>query len=38
MLIVDLHILPDVDLSILRQAPALAGLAVLLGGMIWDAN
>jgi hypothetical protein len=36
LLIVDLHVVPETDLSVVRQIPALLGVAVLLGGMIWD--
>lgn len=36
LLIVDLQLIPGTDLTIARQVPALLGVAVLLGGMIWD--
>jgi hypothetical protein len=36
LLVIDLTILTEVDLSILRAIPALCGLAVLLFGFIWD--
>jgi hypothetical protein len=36
MLFVDLVILPDVDLSLWRALPALAGVVLLLYGLIWD--
>jgi hypothetical protein len=36
MLVVDLELVPHLDLSIVRQAPALAGVLLLLGGMIWE--
>ncbi len=37
MLIVDLIIVPvTVDLSIIRQLPAVAGMGLMLFGMIWD--
>jgi hypothetical protein len=36
LLIVDLHLFPEVDLTLVRQASALIGVLVLLGGMIWD--
>lgn len=35
MLVVD-KMVPAVDLSLLRSLPVLAGLAVLLYGLIWD--
>lgn len=36
LLVVDLVFVPSVDLFFLRTAPALAGLAVLLFGLIWE--
>ncbi len=36
MLVVNTMVLPAVDLSLLRSLPVLAGLAVLLYGLIWD--
>ncbi|MBI3803142.1 MAG: hypothetical protein HY282_05200 [Nitrospirae bacterium] len=36
ILFVDLVIVPEIDLSILRLAVALLGLIVLLYGLIWD--
>lgn len=36
LLIVDLRLLPDVDLSLVRSLPALAGLLLLLFGFIWE--
>ena len=36
LLVVDKIMLPDVDLSVLRLAVALASIAVLLYGLIWD--
>jgi len=39
MLVVDRVVTgPDVDLSIWRTVPVLAGLAVLIYGMVWDAG
>jgi len=38
LLFVDLVMLPDVDLSIARSICALVGLAMLLYGLVWDAN
>ena len=39
MLVVDRILLPnDVDLSVWRQIPALAGVALLLYGLVWDAD
>lgn len=36
LLVVDRLILPDVDLSLWRQLPAFAGIALLLYGLVWD--
>jgi drug/metabolite transporter (DMT)-like permease len=36
MLVLDLVILPERDLSLLRSLPVLAGLAVILYGLVWD--
>lgn len=38
MLVLDRVVLPDVDLSLWRQVPALAGVAMLLYGLVWDAE
>ena len=39
MLVVDRVVVgPEVDLSIWRSVPVLAGLAVLIYGMVWDAG
>lgn len=38
MLIVDLKLLPAVDLSVWRMLPALAGIALLVYGLVWDAE
>lgn len=38
LLYVDLIILPSVDLSIVREIPALIGLLLLLYGMVWESN
>jgi hypothetical protein len=36
VLVVDLLILPESDLALLRNLPVLAGLAVLVYGLVWD--
>ena len=36
LLIVDVRLVPDTDLSVWRTLPALAGLGVLLYGLIWE--
>ena len=38
LLIVDLRLTPEHDLSVLRALPALAGVALLLYGFVWDAD
>jgi hypothetical protein len=38
LLIVDVHFVPATDLSLWRSLPAAAGLALLLYGLVWDAN
>jgi hypothetical protein len=36
LLIVDTQIFPEVDLSMIRAIPAIAGIAVLIYGLIWE--
>ena len=36
--IVDLHVLPEIDLSWLRTLPSLAGVLLLLSGLIWNSR
>lgn len=36
LLFVDVRIAPDVDLSLWRSLPALAGLLVLIYGLVWE--
>jgi drug/metabolite transporter (DMT)-like permease len=38
MLVVDLVVLPERDLALFRSLPVLAGLAVLIYGLVWDAG
>jgi hypothetical protein len=38
LLFVDLIVVPNVDLSILRAATALGGLSVLVFGLIWESR
>jgi hypothetical protein len=38
MLVVDVLVGPSLDLSLLRTIPVLAGLGVLLYGLVWDAR
>ncbi len=36
MLIVDMRVLPSVDLEMWRTVPALAGVALLVYGLVWE--
>lgn len=36
LLFVDLRVLPEVDLSLVRTIPAVLGLAVLIYGLVWE--
>lgn len=36
LVIVDVRVLPETDLSVWRSLPSLIGLACLIYGMIWD--
>jgi hypothetical protein len=38
LLFIDINVVPDIDLSLIRTIPALVGLAFLLYGLIWDAE
>ena len=38
LIFVDVLVVPDTDLGILRAASALAGFSVLLFGMIWESR
>lgn len=38
LLFVDVQVIPETDLSILRTMPALIGVALLLYGFIWDSK
>jgi len=38
VLVVDLMLIPDVDLSTWRLLPAVAGVALLLYGLIWESE
>ena len=38
LLYVDVVVVPDVDLSVWRSAAALAGLSLLLYGLVWEEN
>ena len=37
LLIIDVHA-PEVDLSLWRSLPALVGIALLIYGLVWDAD
>lgn len=36
LLFVDVRVLPETDLSVVRTLPALAGVLILLFGLIWE--
>lgn len=36
ILLIDLYVFPDVNLFLVRTTPALAGVAVMLFGLIWE--
>ena len=36
ILFVDVRVIPDVDLSTVRSLPALAGLVILIYGLVWE--
>ena len=38
LLFVDLRVLPQIDLSLLRTIPAVIGAAILAFGLIWEAR
>ncbi len=38
ILFVDVQVLPDRDLSVLRSLPSLLGIALLLYGLVWESD
>lgn len=38
LLFIDMRVVPSMDLSAWRSLPALAGLVILIYGLIWDAS
>lgn len=36
LLIIDVRVIPDVDLSVWRTVPALVGVALLVFGLVWE--
>ncbi len=38
LLVVDVGVLPDRDLSLIRTLPSVVGIAALLYGLVWDAK
>ena len=38
LLIIDVRVVPERDLSVIRTLPSLVGAALLLYGLIWDAK
>jgi hypothetical protein len=38
LLFIDMRVVPTVDLSVWRSLPALAGLALLIYGLVWESR
>ncbi|MEP6991853.1 MAG: DUF5985 family protein [bacterium] len=38
ILFIDLQVLPDRDLSVLRSLPSLVGMGLLLYGLVWESD
>ena len=38
LLIVDLRVVPEINLAVIRLVPALIGVSLLLYGMIWESD
>ena len=38
LLFIDVRVLPQTDLSVVRSLPALAGVAVLIYGLVWESR
>jgi heme/copper-type cytochrome/quinol oxidase subunit 4 len=38
VLFVDVRVLPETDLSMIRTVPALAGVAILIYGLVWESR
>lgn len=38
LLIIDVRVLPERDLSVVRTLPSVVGVALLLYGLVWDAK
>lgn len=38
LLVLDLIVMPESDLSLLRNLPALVGMALLVFGLVWEAE
>jgi hypothetical protein len=36
ILLIDMRVVPDIDLSVWRTLPALAGIVILLYGLVWE--
>jgi hypothetical protein len=36
ILLVDMRVVPEIDLSVWRTLPALAGIVILLYGLVWE--
>ncbi len=38
LLFVDMRVVPEVDLAVIRLVPAVAGVALLLYGLVWETD
>ena len=38
LLVIDVRVVPEIDLSVWRSLPALAGLMVLIYGLVWESR
>lgn len=38
MLLIDVRLMPDIDLSVWRMVPAVVGAAALIYGLVWEAE
>lgn len=38
LLVIDVRVMPDIDLSVWRTIPALIGISLLVYGLVWEAR
>jgi hypothetical protein len=38
LLVVDVHFVPEHDLSVVRSIPSIVGIALLIYGLVWDSG